>query len=80
MVWSWGQFMDHDMVATVDNVDGQAFDIAMSNGDQSAQMTLFRLTVDQSDGKCRVPLTVNTPVLDAGPVYGTNEEYLKVRS
>jgi hypothetical protein len=72
--------MDHDLVATADNADGERFPIAMREGKQSATMTLARLAVEHVDGVCRVPVTVNTPQLDAGPVYGHDERYLKARS
>lgn len=75
------QFLDHDLVATVDDEEGPKFNIDMSNGQQSAVMTLARLVVEQSgNSQCRIPLTVNTPVIDAGPVYGSNEQFLKVHN
>jgi hypothetical protein len=39
-------------------------------------MTLHRLDADQA-GVCRAPKTVNTPLIDAGPIYGSSKEHLQ---
>ena len=66
-------------MTTVDDHDGAKFDVTMTKNGQTATMTLARLVVDR-EGQCRAPITLNTPQIDAGPVYGHNEQYLKVCS
>jgi Animal haem peroxidase len=81
-VWSWGQFIDHDVVATVDDTDGHEFDISMGYGGDSGVMTLHRLVVEPSgqwNGKCRTPPSVISPHVDGSMVYGSDEQYLQVR-
>lgn len=77
-VWSWGQFIDHDVVATVDVEGGDDFDITLSSYGQTATMTLHRLFTEPEDGapKCRSPINVISPQIDGSMVYGSDEAYL----
>ena len=50
----------------------------MSGNGHSATMKLFRLVADKTgDSPCRMPHTVTTPIVDAGPVYGPSEDFLQ---
>ena len=43
-------------------------------------MTLHRVVADEIPGSpCRSPKSIQTPIMDAGTVYGTDEDYLQVR-
>eukprot|EP00892_Ulva_mutabilis_P000383 jgi/Ulvmu1/10345/UM061_0028.1 len=76
MIWAWGQFVDHDIVATIDDLDGPTFTVKLEHGDKSADMTLHRLVAPVEDG-CPVPPQIHTAAIDASQVYGTDEAYLK---
>ena len=77
-----GQFVDHDLVGTVDPPpSGHKYEIPMTKNGQTAVMRLDRVVSDEIEGTpCRSPKSIQTPLLDAGPVYGTDEDYLQVRS
>ena len=60
----------------LDDDTGRAFNIELKDGGRTATMKLHRLDSDPA-GKCRAPKVVNTPFIDAGTVYGSNEEYLQ---
>jgi hypothetical protein len=80
-VWSFGQFMDHDLVTT-SNTAAPTFPVIIKDGARTAPnpMLLTRLLVDPEAGKpqCRAPMQFNTPLIDGGPIYGHNAAYLKV--
>jgi Animal haem peroxidase len=84
-IWSFGQFLDHDLVSTSNNDDDGApvFPVTMKAGQRVAKnpMKLFRLRVDHEAGKpkCRSPWTTNTPQIDGGMIYGHDADYLKAR-
>ena len=65
-----GQFIDHDVVATVDADGDNTFDINLQNGAQTAVMKLHRLVSVPGPDECPVPHTVISPQIDAGVVYG----------
>ena len=70
-------------VATVDDESSEAYTIELNSYGQSAVMTLHRLLVEEGRAgqpKCRSPINVITPQVDAGMVYGSSEAYLKVCS
>ena len=71
-----GQFLDHDLVATLDNHEGQVFPIEITDGPRTATMSLTRL-LKKGDGSCKTPINTVTPQIDAGTVYSPNEEYLQ---
>ena len=74
-----GQFIDHDVVATVDEEDGESHDIILSSFGQTATMTLHRLFTEPEAGnpKCRSPINVISPQIDASQIYGSDPVYLK---
>jgi peroxidase len=74
-IWALGQFIDHDLVASIEQPDGKKYPIELSSGDNTATMTLSRLFSEQ-DGDCNVPITTNTPLLDAGVIYSANDDFL----
>lgn len=71
-----GQFLDHDLVATLDNHEGQAFPVEITDGLQTATMTLTRL-LKEGTGTCKTPINTVTPQIDAGTVYSPDEKYLQ---
>lgn len=76
-----GQFIDHDLVATVDEDSPSAptFDIEMAPKRKrrpAAVMELHRLVADREDD-CRAPVVVNTPTIDAGTIYSNNDDFLR---
>ena len=79
LVWAWGQFLDHILVATVDDEEGEEFDIVLTApGEQPATMTLGRVIVDEDpETMCRMPRVTTRPLVDAGTVYGPDEEFLQ---
>ena len=81
LLWAWGQFIDHDLVATTEDKepDDPSYDAVINRGGRSEIMTLHRLTVDE-DGVCRSPVVVNSPQIDASMIYGSpgDEGYLMV--
>jgi hypothetical protein len=66
------------LVGTVDLDDstGRRYDIRLTSGSQTATMTLHRLDSDQA-GNCRAPKTINSPLIDAQPVYSAIPDFLK---
>eukprot|EP00892_Ulva_mutabilis_P011638 jgi/Ulvmu1/8847/UM049_0029.1 len=79
LVWAWGQFIDHDIVATVDGDDSlhEADIITLSNDrGMTAKMRLHRLISD-GPASCPSPVVVNTPHVDAGVVYGEDAAFLR---
>jgi hypothetical protein len=64
-----------DIVATIDDASGPTFTIDLVNKGKTATMTLHRLATD--GGTCGRPRTIHTSIIDAGPIYGTDEVYLK---
>jgi Animal haem peroxidase len=81
-IWSFGQFLDHDLVSTA-NTDAPVFPVTIKAGNRVATtpMKLTRLLVNHEAGKpkCRAPLTFNTPQIDGGMIYGHDADYLKAR-
>lgn len=73
-----GQFIDHDVVATVDGDGDDTFDISLQNGAQTATMSLHRLVTVPGPGSCPVPHNVISPLIDAGPVYGDETEFTQM--
>lgn len=73
-----GQFLDHDLVATLDDHDGQSFPIEITDDGQTATMQLTRLKKEGEVGQCKTPINTVTPQIDAGTVYSPDEEYLQV--
>lgn len=70
---------DHDVVATVDGDDDlhEADIITLSNDrGMTADMRLHRLISD-GPSSCPSPVVVNTPLIDAGVVYGEDAAFLK---
>jgi hypothetical protein len=66
------------LVATVDLDDstGLRYNINLTSGTKTAVMTLHRLDADPA-GVCRAPKTVNSPIIDAGPIYSANPDFLQ---
>ena len=54
------------------------FEATIKKGRRSKIMKLHRLRTEP-DGKCRSPIVVNSPQIDASQIYGSDEEYLQVR-
>lgn len=75
---SAGQLIDHELVATVDDQDGPAFNISLANGADTANMILHRTVNDAPPGECPLPPQVITPQIDAGVVYGNEPEWLEM--
>jgi peroxidase len=80
-VWSFGQFMDHDLVTT-SNTAEPTFPVTIKTRLKTAPnpMLLTRLLVnpDAGNGTCRAPMMFNTPLIDGGMIYGHDASYLKV--
>eukprot|EP00892_Ulva_mutabilis_P005607 jgi/Ulvmu1/3418/UM016_0037.1 len=71
MVWSFGQFVDHDLTLTIEDEGGPVFPVGSSDDD----MALHRaISVPSSD--CPLALNVHSPQLDAGNIYGPQKSYL----
>lgn len=72
-----GQFIDHDVVATIEEGEegDPTFDISLQNGATTATMSLHRATTVPGPGSCPVPHNVITPLIDAGVVYGDETEF-----
>lgn len=70
-----GQFIDHDVVATVDQEGDNVFPITLQNGAQQATMNLHRLVNEALPGFCPQPVNVISPTIDAGPVYGDEPDF-----
>jgi hypothetical protein len=79
-IWSFGQFMDHDIVSTSESPE-PTFPVVISEGTQTATMLLRRLLVNPEAGNatCRSPATFNTPLIDGGAIYGHDADFLKAR-
>lgn len=76
MIWAWGQFVDHDLVATLEDLDGPTFTVDMKVGKRKGSMTMHRLVAPLEDG-CPAPPQIHTAALDGSQIYGTDETYLK---
>jgi len=77
LVWGWGQFIDHDVTLTTD-ASSDPFTIELDAGGVSSTMTVHRLLAEpDTRNQCREPINFCTPAIDAGPVYGTQEDFLK---
>ena len=80
LVWAFGQFLDHILVATVEEEgEGPEFEIVLTApGERPATMTLGRVVADEDpDTMCRMPRVTTIPLIDAGTVYGPDEEFLQ---
>eukprot|EP00892_Ulva_mutabilis_P004809 jgi/Ulvmu1/26/UM001_0027.1 len=69
MVWGFGQFLDHDLALSIENEHTPT--IAVET--ETDVMDLHRAITSNRRG-CKNTLNVHTPHVDAGPVYGTDEE------
>eukprot|EP00892_Ulva_mutabilis_P008880 jgi/Ulvmu1/6364/UM290_0001.1 len=72
MVWSFGQFVDHDLALSLDNERSPTIAVETATD----VMELTSLCYKQRRG-CRNSLNVHTPIIDAGPIYGSDEQYLQ---
>eukprot|EP00892_Ulva_mutabilis_P008155 jgi/Ulvmu1/5711/UM024_0060.1 len=74
MVWGFGQFVDHDLTLTIENESGPTSEVGAADADDPMQ--LHRVITFPSQG-CRSALNVHSPQIDAGPIYGTDESYIR---
>eukprot|EP00892_Ulva_mutabilis_P005800 jgi/Ulvmu1/3592/UM017_0004.1 len=72
MVWSFGQFVDHDLALSLDNERSPTIAVETATD----VMELHRFVTSNRRG-CRNSLNVHTPIIDAGPIYGSDEQYLQ---
>ena len=85
-VWAWGQFITHDVVLTMEQHQGETFDILVPAGDPwfdpegtgDIRLSLTRTVYDSLTGtdsyNPRQQLTMITSWVDASMVYGSDPE------
>ena len=83
ITWQWGQFLDHDITLSPDNLD-EPFPILVPRGDPTfdpdrtgrAVIGLHRSVIDRQTGSGRLnprrQINVATAFIDASMVYGSN--------
>lgn len=71
MMWAFGQFIDHDIVGTLEDTDSPAIEVP---GVPGRVMNLRRA---KTVGHNRRPPSVHTSLIDGGAVYGEDREYEK---
>eukprot|EP00892_Ulva_mutabilis_P000477 jgi/Ulvmu1/1042/UM104_0028.1 len=74
MMWGFGQFLDHDLALTIEDEEGPTIEVGTE--DPADPMELHRAVTFSSRG-CPTTLNVHTGLVDAGPVYGTEEAYVQ---
>ena len=65
---------DHDLALTIEDEEGPTIDV--ETDDPSDPMGLHRAVTTFRRG-CEATLNVHSGLVDAGPVYGTDEEYVQ---
>lgn len=71
MVWAFGQFIDHDIVGTLENKDSPAVAV---QGAPGRVMNLHRVET-QGKGRHPRPVNIHTGRVDGGALYGTNKQF-----
>lgn len=82
LVWAWGQFIDHDIVATIDGTGEELEDRIKLKGERGMEaiMRLHPLVSEGSTDCSRggpTPKVVNSPIVDAGTVYSDEPAFLE---
>jgi Animal haem peroxidase len=73
--WAWGQYVMHDMVHTVGQMQPEEPDIGTYDFDIGPMtMKMQRVHVRQR-GQCRVPLSMNSPQLDGSNIYSDRPRF-----
>eukprot|EP00892_Ulva_mutabilis_P006084 jgi/Ulvmu1/3848/UM018_0064.1 len=72
MVWSFGQFLDHDLALTIEDEDNGTHEVETD----THVMELHRAVTRRKRG-CRNSLNAHSHRIDAGPIYGSRNAYLQ---